>query len=470
MPKTSGNEKMPLECGFEQSVLHYGSVKTASLLGKWEKQSGGKSRAEKSTELVNPISGSDHAEGRNREHEAQGLIRGKSKVSSRSSNQDLELIRWAEGCPLQKMVWKCVIATAALILILAIATYLTIMLHRGQGLRIWTSRRDYPTALQQNSGSLQSSSGFDEEAAKQILVYAGVAYESDEESFASCTPLFDVHTRLWAEDDGGNTVEGFTGMYNDEFIVVAVQGSKTVTQIYYEWDSLGPANYNDHEDVQVVTYWNMIANQMLNDTASSLSSLLSSCPTCPVYFTGHSLGAATVTILLTTIYDLELVSFPIQPEIYVFGQPRVGNKAFSELAASYYDEYRVVNSKDPVVHIPCCNFKLWGSRAYECLDVENYWSPWHTSHEIYYEDMSEGYSECDSEGEDINCADGVHWSSYSISDHHYYYDIRVELMCSYLLGHVSDYEFYYQEAKVSDDRELETINRTSLTRTSCIVF
>jgi len=457
--RPSGNERIPLERDTEKSALQYGSVSSKSLLGTRNNRSRGKSVAEKLTELVHPNSGSD-----------EGLFRRKPKGFEMLSSQDHQLMRWTEGFPLQKMVWKCVLATAALILILVLATYLAIMLYQGQGLRIWTTLRDNPDALRQNSGSLQSSSGFNEDVAKQILVYAGVAYESDESTFASCTPSFYVHKKLWAVDGGGNSVEGFTGMYNEEFIVVAVQGTTKFLQLAYEWYSLGPENYRGSEDVRVVTYWNRIANQMLNDTVTSLNSLISSCTSCPVYFTGHSLGAATVTILLTTIMHLELVSFPTQPEIYTFGQPRVGNKAFSELSASYYDAYRVVNSRDPVVHIPCCNFKLWGSRRYQCLDLKNRWSPWHNMQEIYYQDMSGGYTECDGEGEDMNCADAVRWYSYSLHDHHYYYNIRVELMCSYLLGYVSDYEFYYQEANVSDDLQHGTINTTTLTRSSCIVF
>lgn len=387
---------------------------------------------------------------------------------------DLETNKWAQGCPFKKLIRKYWIASSILLVIAGFTMFVTISLHTTKINNFWIFLRDNPTALKQHSTSLKSGYGFDETLAMQILIYAGAAYEEDEDKLSSCLPSFEMHTRLTAEDSDGNSVKGFTGMYKDEFIIVAVHGTQTNQQLYSEWNNINPENFINHEEAQVVSYFNSIASQMLDDTVYSLNTLVVNCSSCPVYFTGHSLGGATVAILLASIYELDLVLFPTQPQVYTFGQPRCGNKAFSELSALYFDSYRVVNSKDPVVHIPCCNFKIFGNHAYECLDVEGYWSPWHNYQEIYYEDMSElEYTECEGEGEDIDCADSVHWYSYSLNDHYYYYNIMVAYMCSYLLGDISEAEFYYDKNYETSNLNFESLNisdSTSLDRFTCIVF
>jgi len=387
---------------------------------------------------------------------------------------DKEIDRWTQGCPFQKLMLKYSVAALMLLAIAVVAIVLALSRNEGKSVNLWVNLRDQPNALRKHSNLLQSGQGFDETVAMQILVYAGAAYEDDEEVLASCVPSFEVHTKLTAQDPYGIAIKGFTGIYNGEFIVVAVEGTNTNEQLISEWSNLGPESYMNHEEAQVVSYFSSIADQMLNDTVLSLNSLLSNCSSCPVYFTGHSLGGSSLTILLTTIFELGLLSFPTQPHIYTFGQPRTGNKAFSELSSSYFDVYRVVNSKDPVAHIPCCNFKLYGSNAYECMDVEGYWSPWHNYQEIYYEDMSQSqYTECEGEGEDMDCADSVRWNSYALDDHYYYYNVRVGYMCSYLTGGISNADFYYDEEYKSDALKLESFNVSdpdSLNRFTCIVF
>lgn len=69
--------------------------------------------------------------------------------------------------------------------------------------------------------------------------------------------------------------------------------------------------------------------------------------TCPVYFTGHSLGAALATLAATR----PLPHGCVLSAVYTFGSPRVGNQLFVDLLKKT-SIYRVVNGDDVVATLP----------------------------------------------------------------------------------------------------------------------
>ena len=75
---------------------------------------------------------------------------------------------------------------------------------------------------------------------------------------------------------------------------------------------------------------------------------------------------------------------------YTFGQPRTGNKAFSEaFRAAGLTLWRVTHGEDPIVHLPP-----------KALYFH------HTATEVYYAGLtSDGHKVCDGDGEDKDCAD-----------------------------------------------------------------
>ncbi|KAA8498137.1 Lipase [Porphyridium purpureum] len=82
-----------------------------------------------------------------------------------------------------------------------------------------------------------------------------------------------------------------------------------------------------------------------------------------ILVTGHSLGGA-----LATLFALDLkVSCGIDSEVYTFGQPRVGNKAFARFYNSEVPQtFRIINDWDVVPHLPLrkagfhhCGQEIW---------------------------------------------------------------------------------------------------------------
>lgn len=81
-----------------------------------------------------------------------------------------------------------------------------------------------------------------------------------------------------------------------------------------------------------------------------------------VYITGHPLGGALATLCAIELKNTpEYSSLPIQ--VYTYGQPRVGNRAF---AVDYDDRipnhFCVIHDQDPVVRLPKGNYKKTGNR------------------------------------------------------------------------------------------------------------
>jgi len=113
--------------------------------------------------------------------------------------------------------------------------------------------------------------------------------------------------------------------------------------------------------MNVVAYWNQIAKDQINNVTIALRELIEKYPAAPIIVTGHSLGAATATLILANLFASAEVKLPMDRLfIYTYGQPRVGDWNF----ATWYNgkiggrHFRVVHYNEIVTHIPCCKKDL----------------------------------------------------------------------------------------------------------------
>ncbi len=81
--------------------------------------------------------------------------------------------------------------------------------------------------------------------------------------------------------------------------------------------------------------------EAFNSVWSSISRELSGL-SCPLFFTGHSLGAALATLA---------AAWHAPKALYTFGSPRVGNEYFAATLASL-PHYRVVDDEDVITTVP----------------------------------------------------------------------------------------------------------------------
>jgi pimeloyl-ACP methyl ester carboxylesterase len=124
---------------------------------------------------------------------------------------------------------------------------------------------------------------------------------------------------------------------------------------------------------------------------ASVDALLLRYPHAKVAITGHSLGAAMAThaaIALGLVKGLDL-----DPVVYTFGQPRVGDPKFAAwFAARFGSWFRVVHWNDPVPHVPPADFGFQ-----------------HVGREVWYDSPSDARIICadGTHGEDRDCSDSV---------------------------------------------------------------
>ncbi|KAJ3204083.1 hypothetical protein HK099_001278, partial [Clydaea vesicula] len=127
---------------------------------------------------------------------------------------------------------------------------------------------------------------------------------------------------------------------------------------------------------------------------SNVGKLLQSYPDSHIRLTGHSLGGA-----MATVAALDLATyFPNQAskiQIYTYGQPRVGNPAFSTRVNKLFGDriFRVTHETDLVTHLPSVNLNGVGA--------------WEHHRREYWIDFNKQTKTCSSTvNEDKSCSAG----------------------------------------------------------------
>mmetsp|Transcript_21549 Transcript_21549/g.28061 ORF Transcript_21549/g.28061 Transcript_21549/m.28061 type:complete len:271 (-) Transcript_21549:188-1000(-) len=226
----------------------------------------------------------------------------------------------------------------------------------------------------------------------------------------SCDGNMEV-TSIYNSTTDGN---GFVGYTNDtNTIVISFAGTNPLSIqdwiddidfIQTDFNGYGNINVDDCTDCEVhkgfyETYMS-IADQVHN----ALDYYLSVHSDADIVVTGHSLGAA---IAQHCAMDLTISDFNVK-SLYNFGQPRTGNKQFSQYATKIMNNkiMRITHHKDPVPHLP--------------LEAMGFY---HEPTEIFYNELNNDYTICNSsDGEDSSCSD-KYYEDLNLLDHLSYMNI-----------------------------------------------
>eukprot|EP00753_Platysulcus_tardus_P005574 PLAT13490.1.p1 GENE.PLAT13490.1~~PLAT13490.1.p1 ORF type:complete len:288 (-),score=78.17 PLAT13490.1:295-1128(-) len=254
---------------------------------------------------------------------------------------------------------------------------------------------------------------YDQNTGIEMVYYSGAAY-CDYNALANwtCAPcqqyLSNFNVVRVATDEGTNT-QAFIG-YDNEKALVSFRG--TEPNSLKDWiDDLKFAKTKPYPNFPQASVHEGFFNAYMalrDQVLNALNEIMGQMGEMPVAVTGHSLGAAMAALCAA---DLTSNDYSIY-YVYTFGQPRVGNLAFSQgYKAVLPNNWRVTHYEDVVPHLPP-----------EDLGFH------HTSTEIYYpEKVGMEHKTCDGSGEDPTCADSH--DGLSVWDHVHYLDIPISGLC-----------------------------------------
>lgn len=188
-------------------------------------------------------------------------------------------------------------------------------------------------------------------------------------------------------------------------IIVAFSGTTNVEQLLLEVAESFGVDYIIHPELKgakVVRYfYSYYMKHFRDELESAIKTHIKKHTKDRIVFTGHSLGGAlsvhgAIDAILSDWIDQDRIS------VYTFGQPRVGNKVFSDaLNTGTRGVYRVIHNKDMVAHIPPCAPKMDFKSCHERGII--FFNNYHASTEVWFEENMENYKVCNTTiGEDPN--------------------------------------------------------------------
>lgn len=141
---------------------------------------------------------------------------------------------------------------------------------------------------------------------------------------------------------------GYSALYNS--IVVAFRGSMDMMNWIDNITFLKKRAYVEYPNVKVHQGFFWVYRSVATQLIPQVKMLLEAHPDASVMVTGHSLGAAVAAICTFELQFLEKINVEA---LYTFGEPRVGNSAFSgSLHNASINVFRVTHFRDVVPHLP----------------------------------------------------------------------------------------------------------------------
>lgn len=264
-------------------------------------------------------------------------------------------------------------------------------------------------------GSLAAPhSGFDIRVAGVMATYAYAAY-SDSPS----TALTDLGATALTVDGlpiCQDDVSAFIGFDSTEnAIVVSFRGTRGFDQLTEEVAHSSLVSFPaDESTAKANEFFVNAAGALKVELWTRIALLRSTHPDASLWVTGHSLGAAMAAI---TAFDLVHSGTATDDEVlvYTFGQPRVGDRAFSKLFADEISHaFRVVAGADPVPHLPLqsagyshAGTEAWFPAAEDRGSVPSTPRPQTGGAPGEYAGVPCGYQLCTDTDHSQSCSDGI---------------------------------------------------------------
>ncbi|KAI6234399.1 Triacylglycerol lipase [Aphelenchoides fujianensis] len=213
--------------------------------------------------------------------------------------------------------------------------------------------------------------------------------------------------------------------YNESFIVFSVRGTTTKLQLIAELVETMTAPKRKFVWGSVQRYFRVALTSIYHQGGYKklLKKLKATYPNATMLFTGHSLGAAIVS-LASSLYASDNPHVPPSHiRLITFGQPRVGNMEYARGHDLFVpNSWRIVHRFDIVAHLPYCYETLW---SHQCTPLFNH-GPQHHGTEIWYlEAMNPDFDLfriCTGQplNEDSSCSNGK-YIHFDVNDHLVYF-------------------------------------------------
>jgi hypothetical protein len=197
--------------------------------------------------------------------------------------------------------------------------------------------------------------------AKYFVKLASFAYcLNDQISSQRCCP--DLFTKdgwiLAAADFIPQDNYNFAILRHDQYkkIVVAVPGTRDVSQLLKEMQYSGGVSLPDNPSIKIMSYFYTTWTHLREKIIPKLKAIARSYPDYQIIFTGHSLGGAMATILAWDSVRSNIIKkTATSPLLITYGQPRTGNDVFAnDVMKNVSQVYRVVRNGDIVASLVIC--------------------------------------------------------------------------------------------------------------------
>ena len=199
--------------------------------------------------------------------------------------------------------------------------------------------------------------------------------------------------------------QGFVGyLPSDKSIYVSFRGSTDYRNWATNLNTL-KTSYTSFPECKCEVHKGFYAaeQKVIAGVVSAVKSLQSKLSGYAVKVTGHSLGAA-----LAQLTSMDLLKAGISNTVYDFGQPRTGDKAYSDFATARVPTWRVVHNQDQVPHLP---FSTQMDFYHVCREE--------------FEDVAGKMKTCDASCEDTSCAAQFKFADTNWDDHSIYLGMHV---------------------------------------------